>query len=179
MSRRSSQQISLKPQDVVVLVKLCLAQGQRFTYASLASELAMSASEIHGSLGRAKFARLAVVSGEQGVQPIRSALREFLIYGVRYAFPATSGSITRGIPTGYAGPVLRNLLTQSDEPPPVWPLASGDVRGVSIHPLYPTVPAIAQRDLGFYELFSLVDAIRIGAARERELAANEISKRLN
>jgi len=52
------------------------------------------------------------------------------------------------------------------------------VRGVAFAPLYPSVPAAALEDARLYELLALVDAIRDGRARERNLAAKEIELRL-
>ena len=52
------------------------------------------------------------------------------------------------------------------------------MRGYSLTPLYPSVPAAAVRDAKLYELLALVDAIRDGRARERSLAAKEIHARL-
>jgi hypothetical protein len=40
------------------------------------------------------------------------------------------------------------------------------------------VPAAARQDESLWELLALVDAIRIGSARERGLAAEELEKRL-
>jgi hypothetical protein len=65
---------------------------------------------------------------------VRAALKEFLLHGAKYAFPATLGSPTRGIPTAYAAPPLVTLVSQPNELPPVWPDAEGKQRGVTFHP---------------------------------------------
>lgn len=111
-------------------------------------------------------------------RPIRAALKEFLIHGVRYAYPPERGELTRGMPTGYAAPPLSKVIVQPNEPPPVWPYAEGAVRGYAFSPLYSTVPVAAERDPKLYELLALVDAMRDGRARERNLAAKEIESRL-
>ena len=49
---------------------------------------------------------------------------------------------------------------------------------VGLGPLYRTVPAAALRDPILYELLALVDALRDGRARERQLAAQELIARL-
>lgn len=54
----------------------------------------------------------------------------------------------------------------------------GRVRGQAIEPLYPSVPAAARKNVELYEFLALIDALRVGRARERKLAAEEISKRL-
>src|SRR5687767_10937991 len=111
-------------------------------------------------------------------RPVLPSLLEFLVHGVRYAYPPDRGALTAGMPTGYAAPPLDKVIVQPDEPPPVWPYAQGMVRGYSFAPLYPSVPAAAARDPKLYELLALVDAIRDGRARERDLAAKELALRL-
>ncbi|MCI0595652.1 MAG: hypothetical protein L0Z48_03805, partial [candidate division Zixibacteria bacterium] len=146
----------LKPQDIVVLLKL-LAKGENgWSYSSLGRELFISASEVHAGLQRANFAGLMDLSRKK---PIRQALVEFLVHGVKYAFPPVRGGLTRGIPTGYAGPPLKDLLiNHSNEPPPVWPDPEGSVRGYEFSPLYKSVPRAALTDQKLYELLVLVDA---------------------
>jgi len=100
------------------------------------------------------------------------------VHGVKYAYPPERGSLTRGIPTGYAAAPLKSLINQSDEPPPVWPDPEGRVRGYALAPLYRSVPKAVGRDSRLYELLALVDAVRDGRARERELAVKEISGQL-
>ena len=172
--RATNHQITLKPQDLVVLLKL--SEGKDFTYSSLARQLFMSSSEVHSSLQRAKLARLASSTDEGAIQVAKSALREFMLHGARYAFPPISGTLVRGMPTAYAAPPLREQLVLSDEPVPVWPYSKGSTRGVALQPLYPSVPRAAERDSRLYDLLSLFDAIRVGAARERELAMTALNK---
>jgi hypothetical protein len=69
----------------------------------------------------------------------RSALLEFLLHGIRYAFPAGKGTLARGVPTGYAAPPLLESIAASSEPPPVWPYADGPVRGYSFASLHKNV----------------------------------------
>lgn len=61
----------------------------------------------------------------------------------------------------------------------VWPYADGNVRGQSVAPLYPSVPYAASRDPKLHEFLALIDALRVGRARERNLAVEEIKKRLH
>ena len=169
----------LKPQDVVVLLKLVIVGSRPWTYQRLAEELSMSQSEVHAGVRRAVAARLMNDATTAGGQVNYLALREFLIHGVRYAYPPKRGGLTRGMPTGYAAPPLDKVIAPSSDPPPVWPYAEGAVRGLSLDPLYPSVPAAAERDPKLYELLALVDAMRDGRARERNFAAKEFEKRIN
>jgi hypothetical protein len=45
--------MELKPQDLLVLLKVAAHPPQRWTYAVLGTALAMSASEVHASVKRA------------------------------------------------------------------------------------------------------------------------------
>ncbi len=179
MRRLSNQQLSLKPQDLVVLLKLATMGAAFSTYAVLGQSLVMSASEVHASFARARLARLLTNTEGIGVDLIRPALREFVLHGARYAFPPVTGSLVRGMPTAHAGPALRDRLIASDEPPPVWPYSKGSVRGIALQPLYPSVPTAAEYDPRLYEALTLFDALRIGAARERELASAMLGKLLS
>lgn len=167
----------LKPQDVVVLLKLLKAGGKRPTYAQLAHDLFMSPSEVHASIRRARAARL-IHGPELGDRPNVKALEEFLIHGVKYAFLPERGGMIRGLPTASAAEPLSHQLTQ-EEPSPVWPFAGeGSKRGYALMPLYKKAPQAALKDPELYQLLALVDAIRDGGARERELATRELSTRL-
>lgn len=169
----------LKPQDVVVLLKLVALGSQPWTYQRLAVELSISQSEVHAGVRRAVAARLMSDATTASGRPIYAALKEFLIHGVRYAYAPERGELTRGMPTSYAAPPLNKMIVGSNEPPPVWPYADGTVRGMSFEPLYPSVPVAAERDPKLYELLALVDAMRDGRARERNLAVEEFEQRIS
>ena len=135
----------------------------------------MSQSEVHASIRRAETARL--YDPHRG-RVLRSSLFEFLVHGLKYAFPAIRGSSTRGMPTGYAVPPLNHLIQGASGDVPVWPDPEGEVRGYEFAPLYRSVPKAACADPELYELLALVDAIREGRAREVTLAIQELKTRL-
>ena len=126
--------MALKPQDIVVLLKLLKAGGKRPTYAQLAVELCMSPSEVHASIRRARAARL-IHGPELGDRVNAKALEEFLVHGLRYVFPPETGGMTRGVPTASAAEPLNRKMTQED-PVPVWPFEEGHKRGYAFQPLY-------------------------------------------
>jgi hypothetical protein len=167
--------MNLKPQDIVVLLKLVALDDEKWSYNSLSYELAMSPSEVHAGIRRSISAGLF---DKQRRKPIKSALHEFLVHGVKYAFPPERGPMTRGIPTGYAAPPLSEHIVQSSEAPPVWPSPEGETRGYEFSPLYKSVSQAVANDQKLYELLALVDAIRDGRTRERNLAISELTKRL-
>ncbi len=165
----------LKPQDVLIAVKIALWQKPCWSYQSLANSLFLSASETFTGAKRAEAARLVDLQRKVVFQ---GALSEFLIHGVKYAYPAERGSLTRGTPTSYAAPPLASQFAAVKEDPPVWPNSEGAVRGYAFSPLYPSVPKAAAADEALYEMLALIDAIRDGRAREVSLAAQELKVRL-
>jgi hypothetical protein len=164
----------LKSQDILVLLKLA-AGAPSWTFDSLAHDLGLSASAVHRSLDRAETAGL-YDSKRREVKTM--PLIEFLTHGMQYVFPAIWSGEARGRPTAWGAPPLAGQLLSAGSPP-VWPEARGKARGVALKPLHPAVPDAARRDKRLWELLALVDAIRIGNARERNLAARELKKRLN
>jgi DNA-binding Lrp family transcriptional regulator len=164
-----------KPQDVVVALKLSLG-GAQLSYAELGQELGMSASEVHAAVRRLGDAHLV---DPETREIRREALRNFLVHGVPHAFPASPKEVTRGMPTAWAAPALSGKISASEQIPPVWADPDGQVQGAAVQPLYSSVPGAARRDPALYGLLALVDALRIGRARERSLAEKEITHRLN
>ena len=166
----------LRPLDLVVLLKLSLEEG-RPPYLQLANDLFLYPSEVYSSVKRARASQL-LQGPELGDRLNRSSFLEFLLHGVRYAFPPVWGALTRGVPTAYAALPLSDSIAPGADPPPVWPLSTGPVRGVSFSPLHKNVPRAALADPRLYELLALVDALRYGRARERALAGSELTKRI-
>lgn len=160
-----------------MLAKLLAHDGPRPSMAQMGVDLAVSSSEIHGALKRLAQSRL-VTSDEGGNRPLLEAVEEFLVHGVKYAFPARRGEVTRGVPTSYAAVPLNKDVIAGSELPPVWPFPRGEQRGISFEPLYKTVPVAALRDKRLYELLALIDALRDGRARERKLAETELISRI-
>jgi len=167
----------LRPLDIVVMLKLSLENSERPPYLRLANELHVYPSEVYASVKRARASHL-VQGPELGDRLNRSSLLEFLLHGIRYAFPAEIGPPTRGIPTSYAAPPLRDSIADAGDLPPVWPYADGKVRGYSFVPLHKNVPQASLEDARLYELLALVDALRNGRARERQFAGRELTRRL-
>jgi hypothetical protein len=103
---------------------------------------------------------------------------QFLIHGAKYAFPTKLGQVTRGFPTAHAASPLKDELQADTDLPPVWPHKDGTVRGTSVEPLYKSATEAALADPALYELLALLDALRMGRARERQLAAQFLEERL-
>jgi hypothetical protein len=165
--------MQLRPHDVALVVLFCIRERSRLTYRSIAFTLGLSSGEAYASVRRALLARLLVrldAKPRAMPRPNRGNIFEFLVHGVKYAFPPERGAVVRGIPTSTAAPVLREKFVQSELIVPVWPHAAGPARGESFEPLYPRAPDAALKNPDLYEAFALIDAIRAGSAREREQA---------
>lgn len=184
----------LKPQDIVILLKMfsiISSENTKFGISpsqnNLASRLCMSASEVNAGINRLCISGLLGQATEQenvkrNVRlPIRPACEECLISGVKYFFPVQLGAYTKGIATSYAAPIFESYISVGNDPIPVWPYGEGDKRGFALKPLYSSVPySLAQDpDPVFYELLVLIDAIRSGRARERNITIKLLRERIN
>ncbi len=164
----------LKPQDIVILLKLLDSRARKKKNWQVAQELGVSPAEYANALSRVKFNRMIWLSTRM---PNRKALKELLFFGVPYIFGAAPGHLTRGIPTAHsAEPLASKILSDEFY---VWPSEEGKVRGAAIQPLYKSVPEAIARDEKLYELLSLVDAIRVGRSREILLARVHLEKRID
>lgn len=164
----------IKPQDILILLKLSTWKDQPdWKGIDLAKELGLSPFEV--SIGLERSRRSGFLDSEKRVLR-RSALLEFLIHGIKYAFPAEPGPICRGMPTAHSAPPLVGKIISSE--PYVWPDDEGQVRGQAIEPLYSSAPGAAKKDKKLNELLTLVDAIRVGRAREQKMAILEIESRI-
>lgn len=166
----------LKPQDIVIVLKILVKQDKPWSQGGLAVELGMSASEVNGGIKRALLSGLLLKSGKK-VYPNKKALEEFLIHGLKYAFPVERGEPTRGIAAAYAAPVFKGKFVIGEDLQPVWPDAEGDVKGFELKPLYKSVPVAVKNDPILYEYVAIVDALRSGRVRE-VLAAKKMLKEI-
>ena len=163
----------MKPQDIVLLLKIISMQNDSWNQLQTAAALNMSQSEISESVARSKYAGLL---DSKGKKVMKLALMEFLEFGVKYVFPQRPGAIVRGIATAHSAAPLNSIIVSEEHY--VWPSGKGNLRGQAIMPLYPSVVDAVQKDEMLHELLALVDAIRVGRAREKEIAINELKIRI-
>jgi hypothetical protein len=147
----------------------------RFSVRALEADTGISKSQISLSLNRMYNVGLAKIDRKLQLPKTNTqALLEFIAYGIKYVFPVKEGEITRGIATSIAAPVLRGKLMTSGDLPPVWPYAKGKTKGMAIEPLHSNIFKTVQKDKRMYAMLALVDAIRIGHARERNVALEKL-----
>jgi len=182
----------LKSQDILILLKLVSLQQSHSgmepieentprngSARGLAALTGIGKSEVNASINRSVSVGLAKMSlTDRSMSVNKKSLFEFIVYGLKFVFPAKPAELTRGIPTAFAAPVLNKKLFSSGDNIPVWPDANASKMGQSIEPLYKSVTFAIENDKTLYGYLALVDAIRIGNARESNLAAEELSKML-
>jgi hypothetical protein len=168
------QNQQLKPQDVLLLLKIVSDNNPSWNQKPMADALGMSQSEVSEAVARCKYSGLLAPNGKT---VMKLALMEFIQFGLRYVFPQQPGAVVRGVPTSHSASPLKEQIQSTEDY--VWPYGKGTVRGHSIIPLYSSVPEAALKDQKLHELLALVDALRVGRAREKELAVLEIKKRLD
>ena len=166
---------SLRPQDILVVLKLVTLKGEPSRQIDLALSLGLSQAEVGFSLARLRI--LGFLSPLTNT-PYMGALLDFLVYGLKHVFPTEIGRFVRGTPTSSSASPLSSKFRLPPEAVLVWPDPEGKVRGQSLEPLYPSIPEAAKKDEKLYELLALTDALRAGGTREVELAKVELTKRL-
>ncbi len=161
----------MRPQDIVILLKIIALGDQDWYLKDLAAQLNISNSEVSESLHRSAIGGL-INDDKKTIQ--RQELLEFLVYGVRYVFPAIEKKLARGMPTAFSASVLSEEFVV--ENPYVWPAKGFSTKGISIAPLYHTVPQACKNDAAFYDLLALTDALRMGA--KSNILVNLLSQRM-
>lgn len=164
----------LSGQDVVVLLKVA-GGSDDWTLRSLEAEVGLPRSGVHRSLQRLSAAALYDLDHRRANL---AQAEEFLVHAVKYLFPPERGGETRGVPTAWASAPLVDRLAPDTSLPPVWPDPHGELRGIAVKPLHPHAAKLARRDPRLGERMALVDALRMGDARTRALAAELLARNL-
>lgn len=171
----------LKSQDCIVLLKLLANPATELSQRQLSSALSISLAEINACIKRLDEADLVRKNKQGKLFPNIHAAEEFLIHAIKFLFPGKLGEYTRGTPTAIAAPIFRDKIALGNDPIPVWPDGMGEARGVALLPIHPSVSKALRvhPDSAFQELLVLIDAIRSGRPRERNLAATLLKEKLN
>jgi predicted transcriptional regulator len=163
----------MRPQDIVVLLKIICLDKQDWKLIDLAKQLYISQSEVSEALNRCRIAGL-IDDSKKKVRLL--AFIDFLKYGLKYVFPAQPGAIVKGIPTAHSAPPLSEKIIGNKDIY-VWADEEGLIRGQSIDPLYKNLTKAVKEDKSFYEMVTLIDSLRIGRVREVNLSTEELKKR--
>jgi hypothetical protein len=161
----------MRPQDVVILLKIIALGKKEWQNKDLAQSLFISGSEVSEALNRNQLAGL-IDFDKKRVN--RQGLYEFLKYGLHYVFPCQPGAMANGIPTAHSHPYMKEIF--DSDTIYVWPDINGEIRGLTIEPLYPNQTNAVKEDPKLYKLLSFVDIIRVGRVRELEVADSQLKK---
>ncbi|MBI1782087.1 MAG: hypothetical protein HYR66_12075 [Sphingobacteriales bacterium] len=162
----------MRPQDIVVLLKIISKGEQAWQNKDIANELFISQSEISDSLNRSSLGGL--IESERKKKVFRNSLLEFIEHGLHYVFPALPGSMTNGVYTAHSHPFMQQHF--SSELNYVWSDPRGDFRGLSIEPLYKEQVKAVKNDDTLYLMLALIDVIRVGRVREMKIAVQELKR---
>jgi hypothetical protein len=165
----------MRPQDVVVLLRILTFPTSAWQGKDLAAALLISPAEISDALRRCQYARLLQPDGRTVHQ---QALLWFLKHGLPYVFPAHPTDFVLGIPTAWNAVPELAATRGATEPAYVWPDPDGTAWGLAISPLYPTTPAAARLDTAWHQLLALVDVLRLGAIPLRPDVQKLLSRKL-
>lgn len=164
----------MRPQDVLILLKIIAFGKELFFLKDLSIQLGISSSEVSESVNRSVLAGLIA---EDKKTPMRKVIYDFLIHGLPFVFPQKPGAMVPGMPTAHSAPPLNKEFKSSELF--VWQDAKeGKVRGQKVEPFHPGQINAAKADKNLYELLALTDALRVGKAREKKMAEVELKKRI-
>lgn len=159
----------VKASDIYVLVGLVAPDQRPRTFRELATRLAVPVPLVQRALNRAATSGLYESSSKSVHLP---NFEEFLVHAVRFVAPARLGQIVPGVPAAWAAQPLVGLIVESEgELPPVWPSASGRVRGQALQPLHKAAVEAAENSAALAALLAVVDSLRAGDVRVRGVAA--------
>ncbi|HIT15791.1 MAG TPA: hypothetical protein IAA88_05330 [Candidatus Avimuribaculum pullicola] len=162
----------MRPQDIFILLKIISLHETNWLNIHISRTLNISASEVSEALERCRIAKL-IDSSKRRINVL--ALEEFLIHGIKYVFPVQLGTIARGVPTAFSASPIKDKIYQGSEVY-VWAYKFGTVKGLTVEPLYKSIPEACLKDDKLYELLVIVDTLRIGRSRETEIAIAELKK---
>lgn len=164
----------MRPQDIVVLLKLIIEEGNTIRIRDISAKLFISASEVCESLNRSTISGLLLPDSRSVDKEI---FLKFLEHGLPYVFPAQLGPVMNGIYTAHSESSL--YLNFSTEEKLVWADEMGKERGQTIHPLYPTQIKAVKADRKLYKLLALCDIVRIGDSSDKNKAIWHLKEAFN
>lgn len=161
----------MRPQDIVILLKMLTINKSDWQYRDLAASLSISISEISESLNRSHLAGLV---NESRRKVYRQSLMEFIEHGLHYVFPQFPGTMVTGFPTAHSHPFYKARFP--GEMKYAWPDPEGNIRGLSILPLHQGAVQAVRQDEKLYFLLASIDIIRVGRVREFKEAIKQMQK---
>jgi len=155
----------MRPQDIVILLKIVLLGKRDWQFQDLSRSLYISGAEVSESLNRSRQAGL-VDYNRKRVNKL--SFLEFLQHGLPYVFPQAPGAMVKGIPAAHSHPILQGNIISNNLY--VWPDIEGKEYGQAIEPLYENQVKAARQDPELYAALAITDVLRAGKTREMHIA---------
>ncbi len=162
----------LRPSDMYVLAGLAVNDDRNWTLRGLAGQLHVDHTLVHRALDRSDAVGL-YLPGPRTVNV--GELEQLIVYAARFIAPVQLGELVAGVPAAWAAEPIASLVRQSgDDPPPVWPSATGRVRGQAFEPLHPAAIAAAPASPSLAGLLAAIDTLRTRDPRLRAIAESAL-----
>ncbi len=144
-------------------------RNNTWKYASLATELAISQSEVFQAIERSRLAGL-IDDSKRNVNKKR--LLEFLIHGLRYVFPPEKKGVIQGTPLFAEEMLIAKGQEQRGEAY-VW-VGAGSTTGEGLEPLHKSIPNIAIKDKALHEVLAYVEILRFHDSAHRTWVSEKL-----
>lgn len=165
----------VKASDIYVLSGLLVIE-EDWTYRSLADRLHVPHPVVQRALSRAQAADLYSAERREVHLP---HWEEFASHALRFTAPTRLGALMPGVPAAWAAePMASAIRSSGEDPPPIWPYARGRVRGQAIEPLHPSAPEAVEEWPQLGEILAVLDSLRAGDPRVRNVAEDLLAKML-
>jgi hypothetical protein len=164
----------VKGQDLLVLLKIFLWAEGRWSMSVLGDQLSLSKSQVHYSVKNCVQVGLL---GEKTLTPKPEAIKEFIGHAVKYLLPAKWLGQGIGIATAHSMEPLCEVISAAGLPI-IWEEPNGTLEGMILKPIHPSAPFASLIDRQLYEYLALIDALRSGRAREKNMALQELMTRI-
>lgn len=105
------QHKGMRPQDIVVLIKIILLEDKEWQFQDIARAIYISPAEVSESLSRSSFAGLI---NHERRKVFRNAFFEFLQYGLPYVFPQAPGPMTKGMATSHSHKYFKGNIVSNE-----------------------------------------------------------------
>jgi hypothetical protein len=162
----------LSSTDIYIVAGVISSDRGSWTLRGLAATLHVEHTLVHRALKRAEIAGLYTTNTRR----VHLAnFEELMIHAARFIAPGRLGELVPGVPAAWAAEPISEFIHQAQsELPPVWPYALGALRGQALEPLHPAAVQASQDVPELARLLSIIDSLRAGDVRVREVAATAL-----
>lgn len=145
----------MRPEDVLVLLKIAVIESSDWTPYALSLELGYSEEHILESIARLKEAGLLQMN-----RPHTQKLKKFILEELPERYPVVPGKLTRGMYTGFSAQAGYSFGVPRTSTW-VWPKEDGQDWGQEIEPLSPNCCFAVLQDRKLKDVLSIIETLRV------------------